>query len=504
MSARFSIAQIERLEFRRLLAATAASSDQFVATDSTNGRLVLLDRQGNQTPVTEPADNPDDASFSPDRTKILFDANGDNIDTTYEIYTVNIDGTGFTRLTNNSFKDFNPHFSPDGSKIVFVSARDGNDEIYTMNADGTNQTRLTNNTADDNDPRFSPDGSKIIFDSDSTGKTQIYTMDAATGGNLTRLTNNTADDSDPVYSPDGSRIAYNEGGDIWIMDASGAQPLQLSHGSDMPVTGDDHPDFSPDGTLIAFNRNESEGGDFIFVTSAADGSGEAMASENGVINAGWASAPAFAGIDHRILIVNGTAGDDNISIANDGMTVTITLNGKSEPFAISDFSSLQIFAGAGNDTLDGSQGAIAFYASGDAGNDELIGGQFNDTLTAGAGRNTLFGGDGDDRLNGSGGRDFLYGDNGNDREYGNGGNDYMVGGAGVDRMWGGDGDDLLSGNTGNDKMYGENGNDQLIGGTGNDLVYGGPGADTMNGQAGTDSIDTADPGDVLAGIEVRP
>ncbi len=50
-------------------------------------------------------------------------------------------------------------------KILFESERDGNFEIYIMNADGSNQTRLTNNIVTDKNAKWSPDGSKILFES---------------------------------------------------------------------------------------------------------------------------------------------------------------------------------------------------------------------------------------------------------------------------------------------------------------------------------------------------
>jgi len=56
---------------------------------------------------------------------------------------MNSDGSGQTRLTDNNAADFGPSWSPDGTKITFVSERDGNREIYVMNADGSGQTRLT-------------------------------------------------------------------------------------------------------------------------------------------------------------------------------------------------------------------------------------------------------------------------------------------------------------------------------------------------------------------------
>jgi Tol biopolymer transport system component len=52
--------------------------------------------------------------------------------------------------------DFTASWSPDGSKVVFTSTRDGNSEIYVMNADGTGQTRLTNSAASDYAPSWGP------------------------------------------------------------------------------------------------------------------------------------------------------------------------------------------------------------------------------------------------------------------------------------------------------------------------------------------------------------
>ena len=83
--------------------------------------------------------------------KIAFTSSRDG---NYEIYVMNSDGTGQTRLTNNAASDEFPSFSADGSKIAFASCRDGNWEIYVMNSDGSGQTNLTNNAARDEDPSF--------------------------------------------------------------------------------------------------------------------------------------------------------------------------------------------------------------------------------------------------------------------------------------------------------------------------------------------------------------
>src|SRR5674476_377998 len=65
----------------------------------------------------------------------------------------------------------------DGTKIAFSSDRDGNNEIYIMDVDGTGQTRLTDNPATDGYPCFSPDGTKIAFMAYRDGNNEIYIMD---------------------------------------------------------------------------------------------------------------------------------------------------------------------------------------------------------------------------------------------------------------------------------------------------------------------------------------
>src|SRR5436309_3048476 len=95
--------------------------------------------------LTEIADN-DFAALSPDGTKIAFTSHppSDNpINPIHaEIYVINPDGTGLTRLTFNNYEERAVSWSPDGSRIVFmarVGTRGGNGfEICVMNADGTN------------------------------------------------------------------------------------------------------------------------------------------------------------------------------------------------------------------------------------------------------------------------------------------------------------------------------------------------------------------------------
>ena len=153
-----------------------------------------------------------------------------------------------TRLTNNDSFDEYPSWSPDRTKIVFTSNRDGNYQIYTMNADGTNQTNISKNSLSlllgekkDRYPSWSPDGSKIVFYTNRHGirtpgstkiQYQIYTMNAD-GTNQTRLTNNPVIDISPKWSADGKKIAFTsnrEGNyNIFIMNASGHNPINISN-----------------------------------------------------------------------------------------------------------------------------------------------------------------------------------------------------------------------------------------------------------------------------------
>lgn len=67
------------------------------------------------------------------------------------------DGSGQNNLTNDPFGDSSPSWSPNGSQIVFTSARDGgNVEIYIMNGDGSGQTRVISTGAAEESPAWGP------------------------------------------------------------------------------------------------------------------------------------------------------------------------------------------------------------------------------------------------------------------------------------------------------------------------------------------------------------
>lgn len=226
----------------------------------------------------------------------------------HHIYSIEPDGTGFTQLTTTV--DLQPSWSADGKRIVFVSDRDGNAEIYAMNADGSGQTRLTNDPANDTDPSWSPDGKKIVFVSDRTAfKDQVYVM-SANGSNVKQLTTGPAYDFSPAWSPDGQRIAYSDGHDLLVMDNNGSNSAYVTNNA----LRNDFPTWSPDGARIAYHRQ----GVGLYVIDA-DGSGDTP-----LVTGGAQFAPAWSPDGSKIAYQAPTsiATDDVFTVRPDGSDVT--------------------------------------------------------------------------------------------------------------------------------------------------------------------------------------
>lgn len=164
---------------------------------------------------------------------------------TFKIYLMDTDGTHQERLTDGEGSDLNPSFSPDGTKIIFDSDRDGDKEIYVIDILNRKTIKLTDNSWEDFDPAWSPDGENIVFVSNRDGNNEIYLMNK-NGGLQTRLTKNEIDDISPSWSSDSKTIAYVRHGMIYLMKIKSKSERKLTQGQT--------PTFSPDGEKIAFSQ----------------------------------------------------------------------------------------------------------------------------------------------------------------------------------------------------------------------------------------------------------
>jgi RHS repeat-associated protein len=210
--------------------------------------------------LTNDAANDEAPKWSPDNTRIVFQSDRDNVFSgVADIYVMNWDGSGQTRLTSVANDDSAPVWSADGSKIAFQSARNGLAyQVYVMNADGSGQINISNNTSNDSQPSWSPDGTKISFasDRDHPGFSSIYVMNA-NGTNQTRLTFSDIGikDEQPAWSRDGSKIAFTSTRDgnkeVYVMNAGGSAQMRLTN----TLENDDSPAWSSDGTKIIFRSD---------------------------------------------------------------------------------------------------------------------------------------------------------------------------------------------------------------------------------------------------------
>jgi serine/threonine protein kinase len=141
-------------------------------------------------------------------------------------------GTPIKFKGSSSLLDYDPHISPDGTKIVFVSQRSGTDELWVCAIDGSNALQLTSfGGPRTGAPEWSPSGRQIVFDSRAPGNSEIFLMDAQ-GGNLRRLTHDPAHDAVPSWSRDGAWIYFSSSRtgeyQTWKIPSEGGEAVQVT------------------------------------------------------------------------------------------------------------------------------------------------------------------------------------------------------------------------------------------------------------------------------------
>jgi TolB protein len=232
-----------------------------------------------------PSPEPRSPSFSPDGEYLIFSL-------TYEkrsnIYRIRKDGNELTRLTISPGRDFDPAYSPDGTKIVFARIASKKDSdpanLYIMNSDGSNASRLTSDSFHERAPIFSPEGQRIYFVRarwlghnspfvSSSWKDQDIFSIKVDGSDLKAITNESFYAiSRPSISLNGKEILagltiYKDPNPLWIvpinnpkikkpvnpnLDSYLNQAINNSSQGRNELPGPSQPQFSPDGESILF------------------------------------------------------------------------------------------------------------------------------------------------------------------------------------------------------------------------------------------------------------
>jgi Tol biopolymer transport system component len=153
------------------------------------------------------------------------------------------------RLTNSLGVDRQPHYSPDGNRVVFSSNRGGNVDLWILDLTSGAIRQLTDDLADDWDPAFTPDGKHVVWSSNRGGNMEIW-LSATDGSGPRQVTTDRVDAQNPTMSVDGRWIVYGSSGTekqgIWRIRPDGSDASLLIAGSFVI------PEVSPDGRYVLF------------------------------------------------------------------------------------------------------------------------------------------------------------------------------------------------------------------------------------------------------------
>ena len=215
------------------------------------------------------------------------------------------DGTWRVELAPLQPGDTDPAVSPDGHRIAFVSARDGNEEIYVADARTGEVRRLTRDARPDRRPAWAPHGRSIAWQSGPQDAADLYVM-LADGARKRLVVGGPGDEVDPAWSPDGNRIAFssNRSGrrQLWAVAALGGEPVQLAQ-----IPGRVRaPAWGPGGLRIAFALESGAGSD-IWALTLADASMRKLTR-----GPGWDSRPDWSPRGTHIAFARATAGRSSI------------------------------------------------------------------------------------------------------------------------------------------------------------------------------------------------
>lgn len=199
------------------------------------------------------------------------------IDGNEDIFTMHADGSNQTNITNNPARDILPAWSPDGTRIAFISTRiNDKPHVFTMNPDGSDVTQLADGTGFGFFFEWSPDGKKIAYvtysDDPNIDTAELIVIDAD-GKNKTILTNKLFSEYEVLgWSPDSQYLVYTipdgyEGTGLYIASADGTNHLEWSDLSYM-----DNIHWLDDKGFIVYSRFAWRQGQSLLQILSTDGS----------------------------------------------------------------------------------------------------------------------------------------------------------------------------------------------------------------------------------------
>ncbi|HXV77763.1 MAG TPA: amidohydrolase family protein [Candidatus Polarisedimenticolaceae bacterium] len=273
-----------------LVAAAPLTAGPSGAGDADDEKWEVADPPGERRSVKIDTDETtwSNLDVSPDGRSIVFDMLGD-------IYRVPIDGGAAAALTDGIEWNYQPRFSPDGSRLVFVSDRDGADNLWVMRADGSDARPITSEKEHlVHNPSWSPDGRYVVAKksfmstrSIPAGEIWLFHHGGGDGLQLTERPHGKQDQknmAEPAFSPDGRYVYYSRDatpGRVWEYnkDSTGqifvVRRLELATGEDETFVGGPggavRPTPSPDGRYLAFVRRVPGLDSALFVKDLDDG-----------------------------------------------------------------------------------------------------------------------------------------------------------------------------------------------------------------------------------------
>ncbi len=216
--------------------AVALSPDESTLALDLLGRIWVMPAGGGAaTALTDPAGDARQPAWSPDGSRIAFQAYWDG---NYHIWSVGADGTGLRQHTRGRFDHREPHWSPDGDRLAFSSDRGGSYDVWVMGLDAGDPEQLTDWPGNEYGPAFSPDGGEVAFAADGVRSGIWLTGDGGPGvlagdAEPRRIAEGDGGELNaPSWSADGGTLSFNSVGEgrsrLYAVAVSGGEPRTLT------------------------------------------------------------------------------------------------------------------------------------------------------------------------------------------------------------------------------------------------------------------------------------